>query len=190
VRLRVLPALSESEGTWVVEEDEVPMLEQALIRGVALDTAEAKVTLEEVPDRPGIAASIFKAVAAEGINVDMIVQNVSHQGRTDLSFTVPRADLSRVDGVLQAIVNDIGAGRYSTDDAIAKLSLVGAGMKSSPGVAADMFDALATEGINIEMISTSSIRVSCVIRADDAERAVRTVHRRFGLGGEVLEGEG
>jgi aspartate kinase len=190
VRIRVLPALWDGEGTWVVEEDEVPMLERALIRGVALDTAEAKVTLEEVPDRPGIAASIFKAVAAEGINVDMIVQNVSHAGRTDLSFTVPRADLPRVDGVLQAIVNDIGAERYSTDDAIAKLSLVGAGMKSSPGVAADMFDALATEGINIEMISTSSIRVSCVIRAADAERAVRTVHRRFGLGGEVLEGEG
>jgi aspartate kinase len=190
VRLRVLPALSESEGTWVVEEDEVPMLEQALIRGVALDTAEAKVTLEGVPDRPGIAASIFKAVAAEGINVDMIVQNVSHEGRTDLSFTVPRADLPRVDGVLQAIVSDVGAGRYSTDDEIAKLSLVGAGMKSSPGVAADMFDALATEGINIEMISTSSIRISCVIRAADAERAVRTVHRRFDLGGEVLEGEG
>jgi aspartate kinase len=190
VRLRVLPALSEGEGTWVVEEDEVPMLEQALIRGVALDTAEAKVTLEEVPDRPGIAASIFKAVAAEGINVDMIVQNVSHAGRTDLSFTVPREDLPRVDGLLQGIVSDIGAGRYSTDDGIAKLSLVGAGMKSSPGVAADMFDALATEGINIEMISTSSLRISCVIRADDAERAVRTVHRRFGLGGEVLEGEG
>ncbi|MGH2590560.1 MAG: aspartate kinase [Actinomycetota bacterium] len=190
VRLRVLPALSKSEGTWVVEEDEIPTLEQALIRGVALDAAEAKVTLEEVPDRPGIAASIFKAVAAEGISVDMIVQNVSHAGRTDLSFTVPRADLPRVDGVLQAIVSDVGAGRYSTDDAIAKLSLVGAGMKSSPGVAADMFDALATEGINIEMISTSSIRVSCVIRAADAERAVRTVHRRFGLGGEVLEGEG
>jgi aspartate kinase len=190
VRLRVLPALSDGEGTWVVEQGEIPTLEQALIRGVALDTSEAKVTLEEVPDRPGIAASIFKAVAAEGINVDMIVQNVSHAGRTDLSFTVPRADLSRIDDVLQGIVSDIGAEKYSTDDGIAKLSLVGAGMKTSPGVAADMFDALATEGINIEMISTSSIRVSCVIRSSDAERAVRTVHQRFGLTGEVLEGEG
>ena len=189
VRLCVLPALTDGEGTWV-EQDEIPTLEQALIRGVALDTDEAKVTLEEVPDRPGIAAAIFKAVAAEGINVDMIVQNVSHAGRTDLSFTVPRAELQRIDDVLQGIVSDVEALRYSTDDGIAKLSLVGAGMKSSPGVAADMFDALATEGINIEMISTSSIRISCVIRAADAERAVRTIHQRFGLSGDVLDGEG
>jgi aspartate kinase len=189
VRLCVLPALTDGEGTWV-EQDEIPTLEQALIRGVALDTDEAKVTLEEVPDRPGIAAAIFKAVAAEGINVDMIVQNVSHAGRTDLSFTVPRAELQRIDDVLQGIVSDVEALRYSTDDGIAKLSLVGAGMKSSPGVAADMFDALATEGINIEMISTSSIRISCVIRAVDAERAVRTIHQRFGLSGDVLDGEG
>jgi aspartate kinase len=190
VRLRVLPSYSEGEGTWVVEEDEIPMLEQALIRGVALDAAEAKVTLDGVPDRPGVAAAIFKAVAAEGINVDMIVQNVSHEGQTDLSFTVSRADLPRIEAVLQGIVSDIGARRYSADDGIAKLSLVGAGMKSSPGVAADMFDALAAEGINIEMISTSSIRISCVIRAADAERAVRTVHQRFGLDGRVLEEEG
>jgi aspartate kinase len=162
VRLHVLPSYSEGDGTWVVEEDEIP----------------------------GIAASIFKAVAAEGINVDLIVQNVSHDGRTDLSFTVPRADLPRVEAVLQGIVSDIGAERYSADDGIAKLSLVGAGMKSNPGVAADMFDALATEGINIEMISTSSIRISCVIRAEDAERAVRTVHQRFGLDEALLEGEG
>ncbi|MEX2204516.1 MAG: aspartate kinase [Actinomycetota bacterium] len=190
VRLHVLPSFSEGDGTWVVEEDEIPMLEQALIRGVALDAEEAKVTIDDVPDQPGIAASIFKAVAAEGINVDLIVQNVSHDGRTDLSFTVPRADLPRVEAVLQGIVSDIGAERYSADDGIAKLSLVGAGMKSNPGVAADMFDALATEGINIEMISTSSIRISCVIRAEDAERAVRTVHQRFGLDEALLEGEG
>jgi aspartate kinase len=190
VHLRVLPALTDGEGTWVVEQDEIPTLEQALIRGVALDTDEAKVTLDEVPDRPGIAAAIFKAIAAEGINVDMIVQNVSHAGRTDLSFTVPRAELPRIGDVLQGVVSDVEALRYSTDDGIAKLSLVGAGMKSSPGVAADMFDALATEGINIEMISTSSIRISCVIRAADAERAVQTVHQRFGLSGDVLEGEG
>jgi aspartate kinase len=180
VPLRVLPAHAEGEGTWVVEEDD-PLLEQALIRGVALDTGEAKVTLDDVPDRPGVAASIFKAVAADGINVDMIVQNVSHDGRTDLSFTVPRDDLARLENVMASIVSDVGALRYSTDDAIAKLSLVGAGMKSSPGVAAEMFDALAAEGINIEMISTSSIRISCIIRADEAERAVRTVHRRFEL---------
>jgi aspartate kinase len=189
VKVHVRSSFGDTDGTWIVEEDDAGM-EQALIRGVALDDTEAKVTLDEVPDRPGIAATIFKAVAAEGINVDMIVQNVSHDGRTDLSFTLARADLPRLEVVMRGIVEQIGAVRYSTDDAIAKLSLVGAGMKSHPGVAADMFDALAAEGINIEMISTSSIRVSCVIRAADAERAVQVVHRRFGLGDEVLEGEG
>ncbi|MEP7033172.1 MAG: aspartate kinase [Actinomycetota bacterium] len=189
VKLHVRSSFGDADGTWIVEEEDAGM-EQALIRGVALDDTEAKVTLDDVPDRPGIAAAIFKAVAAEGINVDMIVQNVSHDGRTDLSFTLGRADLPRLEVVLNGIVEQIGAVRYSADDAIAKLSLVGAGMKSHPGVAADMFDALAAEGINIEMISTSSIRVSCVIRATDAKRAVQVVHRRFGLGGEVLEGEG
>jgi aspartate kinase len=189
VKVHVRSSFGDADGTWIVEEDDAGM-EQALIRGVALDDTEAKITLDEVPDRPGIAAAIFKAVAAEGINVDMIVQNVSHDGRTDLSFTLARADLPRLEVVMRGIVEQIGAVRYSADDGIAKLSLVGAGMKSHPGVAADMFDALAAEGINIEMISTSSIRVSCVIRAADAERAVQVVHRRFGLGDEVLEGEG
>ena len=165
------------------------MLESALIRGVALDVEEAKVTLDEVPDRPGIAAAIFKAIAAEGIHVDMIVQNVSHEGRTDLSFTLPRADLQGVDAVLSGIVTDVGAVRYETDDGIAKLSLVGAGIKSNPGVAADMFDALAAEGVNIEMISTSSIRISCVIRSEDAERAMRAIVQRFELEGEPLAEE-
>jgi aspartate kinase len=189
VRLHVRSSFTEEPGTWVVEDDD-GMLESAMIRGVALDVEEAKVTLDEVPDRPGVAAAIFKAVAAEGINVDMIVQNVSHDGRTDLSFTVPRADLARLEAVVAGIVADIGAMRFETDDRIAKISLVGAGMKSHPGVAADMFDALAAEGINIEMISTSSIRISCVIRAADAERAVRAVHRRFELDGEPLAEEG
>jgi aspartate kinase len=191
VRIHVRNSLGEQPGTWVDEDEEAStgMLESALIRGVALDVEEAKVTLDEVPDRPGIAAAIFKAVAAEGIHVDMIVQNVSHDGRTDLSFTIPRADLHRLDAVLEAIVTDVGALRYETDDAIAKLSLVGAGIKSNPGVAADMFDALAAEGINIDMISTSSIRISCVIRAEDGDRAVRAVHQRFGLDGATLDEE-
>jgi aspartate kinase len=188
VKLHVRSSFTDEPGTWVVE-DEDEMLESALIRGVALDVEEAKVTLDEVPDRPGVAASIFKAVAAEGINVDMIVQNVSHDGRTDLSFTVPRVDLPRVESVVSGIVSDIGAMRFQTDDDIAKLSLVGAGMKSNPGVAADMFDALAAEGINIEMISTSSIRISCIIRSADAERALQTIHRRFGLEGEPMPEE-
>jgi aspartate kinase len=191
VRIHVRNSLGEQPGTWVDEDEEgsTGMLESALIRGVALDAEEAKVTLDEVPDRPGIAAAIFKAVAAEGIHVDMIVQNVSHDGRTDLSFTIPRADLHRLDAVLESIVTDVGALRYETDDAIAKLSLVGAGIKSNPGVAADMFDALAAEGINIDMISTSSIRISCVIRAEDGDRAVRAVHQRFGLDGATLDEE-
>jgi aspartate kinase len=159
-------------------------MEQAMISGVAIETDEAKVTLDEVPDRPGVAATVFRAVADDGINVDMIVQNVSHDGKTDLSFTVPTGDLPRLHGVVERLVEQIGALRFESDHGIAKISLVGAGMKSHPGVAADMFDALADEGINIEMISTSSIRISCVIREADAERAVRAVHARFGLGAE------
>jgi len=188
VRIHVRSSFTDEPGTWVVEEDERGM-EQALISGVAIDVGEAKVTLEEVPDRPGIAAAIFKAVAAEGINVDMIVQNVSHEGKTDVSFTVPREDLPGLARLLAGVIQDVGAFRFSTDDAIAKVSLVGAGMKSHPGVAADMFDALASEGINIEMISTSSIRISCIVRADDAERAVRVIHTRFGLDGRSGGGE-
>jgi aspartate kinase len=182
VRLNVRSSFTDEEGTWVVEEDE-PGMEQALISGVALDVEEAKVTLEEVPDRPGIAASIFKAVAADGINVDMIVQNVSHKGKTDVSFTIPREDLARLERLLSGVVKDVGAFRFSTDGDIAKISLVGAGMKSHPGIAAEMFDALASEGVNIEMISTSSIRISCVVRAADADRAVQAIHTRFGLDG-------
>ena len=180
VKIHVRSSFTDEPGTWVIEGDE--RMEQALISGVALDVDEAKVTLEEVPDRPGVAAAIFKAVAAEAINVDMIVQNVSHEGKTDLSFTVPRADIGRLETLMGSVVNEVGAFRYNADDDIAKVSLVGAGMKSHPGVAADMFDALASERINIEMISTSSIRISCVVRREDAERAVRAVHARFGLG--------
>ena len=137
--------------------------------------------LQDVPDKPGVAATIFKAIAADGVNVDMIVQNVSHDGTTDMSFTAPKSDLPGLGEVMDRVVSDIGAAKYTVDDGIAKVSLVGAGMKSHPGVAADMFEALAAEGINIEMISTSSIRISCVIRAADVERAVRAVHARFNL---------
>ena len=179
VRLHVRSSFDDEPGTWVQEVD-VPM-EGVLISGVALDTDEAKVTLDRVPDRPGVAATVFKAIADDAISIDMIVQNVSHQGATDLSFTAPRADLHRVTSVMERLVKEIGADSYTIDDDIAKLSLVGAGMKSHPGVAADMFDSLAGEGINIEMISTSPIRISCVIREGDGERAVRVVHERFGL---------
>jgi aspartate kinase len=181
VRIHVRSSFTLEAGTWVQEEGPEGM-EQALISAVALDDAEAKVTLEDVPDRPGVAAAIFKAVAGEGINVDMIVQNVSHDGTTDLSFTAARADLPRLEAVVERVVKEIGAIRYSADDAIAKISLVGAGMRSHPGVAAEMFEVLAGEGVNIEMISTSSIRISCIVRSEDADRAVRAIHDRFRLG--------
>lgn len=179
VRLHVRSSFEDAAGTWIQEVEE-PM-EGVLISGVALDTDEAKVTLERVPDRPGVAATVFKAIADDAISLDMIVQNVSHAGATDLSFTAPRADLPRLQSVMERLVKEVGADAFTIDDDIAKLSLVGAGMKSHPGVAADMFDSLAGEGINIEMISTSPIRISCVIREADGERAVRVVHERFEL---------
>jgi aspartate kinase len=182
VRIHVRSTFSHEDGTWV-QDMNAEHMEGVLISGAALDTEEAKVTIDDVPDRPGVAATIFKAIAAEGISVDMIVQNVSHDGATDMSFTAPLADLARLRSVLSALTTDVGAERFTVDDSIAKVTLVGAGMKSHPGVAADMFDALAAEGINIEMISTSPIRVSCVIRRGDADRALRAVHTRFGLEG-------
>ena len=183
VRIHVRSSFVDVPGTWVQEVGERPM-EDALISGVALDDGEAKVTLDHVPDRPGVAATVFRAIADEAISVDMIVQNVSHEGATDLSFTAPLADIPRLASVMERVVKEVGAERYSIDDGISKVSLVGAGMKTHPGVAADMFDALAADGVNIEMISTSPIRISCVIRKADAERAVRTIHARFGLDGQ------
>jgi aspartate kinase len=182
VRIHVRSSFEDVPGTWVQEVDE---MEGVLISGIALDQEEAKVTLERVPDRPGVAAAVFKAIAAEGISIDMIVQNVSHAGATDLSFTAPLDDVRRLQGVLDAVVAEVEAERFTVDEAIAKISLVGAGMKTHPGVAADMFDVLAAEGINIEMISTSPIRISCVIRKSDGERAMQVVHERFGLEGDA-----
>jgi len=179
VRLYVASSFEDEPGTWIGEVEQ-PM-EGVMISGIALDTDEAKVTLERVPDRPGVAATVFRAIADEAISIDMIVQNVSHAGATDLSFTAPRVELPRVHGVMERLVKEVGADSYTVDDEIAKLSLVGAGMKSHPGVAADMFDSLAGEGVNIEMISTSPIRISCVIREADGESAVRAVHERFNL---------
>ena len=179
VKVHVRSSFTDEDGTWITEED--VRMEQAMISGVASDDSEAKVTVEDVPDRPGVAAAVFRAVAAEAVNVDMIVQNVSHGGQTDISFLVPKSDLPRVGGALERVTKEIGAGRFVTDDGVAKVSLVGAGIKSHPEVLAEMFEALAAEGVNIEMISTSSIRISCVIRAEDAARAVRAVHARFAI---------
>ncbi len=161
-------------------------MEQAIISGIAHDTSEAKVTIKAVPDKPGVAARVFRPLADDGINVDMIVQNASEDGTTDIFFTLPKEDLRRAQPVLDQIARDVGAQGVATDTEIAKVSLVGAGMKTHPGVAADMFDALADAGINIEIISTSSIRISCVVADSEVERAVKAIHDRFALSKEAV----
>jgi aspartate kinase len=178
VKLRVRSTFVDGEGTWIGEEDEA-MLEKAIISGVTHDTSEAKVSIIGVPDRPGIAAKVFRALADAGVNIDMIVQNVSQDGAATISFTLPKTDVPIATPLLEALAVDLGASRVEHDPDVAKISLIGAGMKSHPGVAADMFDALAEAGINIEIISTSAIRVSCVIGAEHVERAVQVVHARF-----------
>jgi aspartate kinase len=178
VKLRVRSTFEGGEGTWIGEEDDL-VLEKAIISGVTHDTSEAKVSIIGVPDRPGIAAKVFRALADAGVNIDMIVQNVSRDGAATISFTLPKTDLPAADPVLDSLARELDAAGVERDPDIAKISLIGAGMKSHPGVAADMFDALAEAGINIEVISTSSIRVSCVVRASDVERAVQAVHARF-----------
>jgi aspartate kinase len=178
VRLRVRSTFVDGEGTWIGEEDEA-LLEKAIISGVTHDTSEAKIVIVDVPDRPGIAARVFRSLADAGVNIDMIVQNVSEDGATSITFTMPKTDVVIADPILDRLASEIGAREVTRDPEIAKISLIGAGMKSHPGVAADMFDALAEAGINIEIISTSSIRISCVVRAHDVERAVEAVHGRF-----------
>jgi aspartate kinase len=182
VKVHVRSSFTQEPGTWITEED--ARMEQAIISGVAAEDAEAKITIQDVPDRPGVVATIFRAVADEGALVDMIVQNAGREGKTDVSFLVPKADLPRISSVIERVVKEVGGSGQTIDDGIARVSLVGAGIKSHPEVLADMFAALAEEEINIEMISTSSIRISCVIRADDADRAVRAVHAKFDLGGD------
>ena len=181
VPLHVRSSFTWEPGTWVVEED--PSMEQAVVTAVTHDTSEAKVTVTGVPDKPGIAARLFRALADRAVNVDTIVQNTSLHGTTDISFTVPKTDLVVSLDVARALAPDIGAGEVMADDRIAKVSLVGAGMRSHPGVSATMFEVLAGAAINIEMISTSSIRLSCVVRADRVEEAVRLLHEAFELSG-------
>jgi aspartate kinase len=178
VALHVRSSFTWEPGTWVREDEGV---EQAIISGVTHDTSEAKVTIVAVPDKPGIAAKIFRALANEGVNVDMIEQNVSHAGSTDISFTVPKADLPASIQVTDALAAELGSSEVVHDADIGRISLVGAGMKTHPGVAATMFETLAAESVNIEMISTSSIRISCVVRAGEVERGVRALHKVFEL---------
>jgi aspartate kinase len=180
VPIHVRSSFSWEPGTWVREED--PSMEQPIISAVTHDTSEAKVTVTNAPDEPGIAAKLFRSLADESVNIDMIVQNVSQAGLTDISFTVPKTDLDAALAVCRAHIADISAGDVLTDDGIAKVSLVGAGMKTHPGVSAEMFETLAERGINIEMISTSPIRITCVVRAERVEEAVQALHGAFALG--------
>jgi aspartate kinase len=182
VTLHVRSAFTWEPGTWVLEED--PEMEQAIVSAVTHDTSEAKVTVSGVPDQPGIAARLFRQLADVDVNVDMIVQNVSDHGVTDISFTVPKDDLVGGTEVCQRLADDIGATGVSSDRDIARVSIIGAGMKSNPGVAATMFEVLAGQGINIEMISTSAIRTSCVVREGQVEQAVQSLHTAFGLDAE------
>lgn len=157
-------------------------MEQLVVSGVTVQKDEAKVTICDVPDRPGIASTIFTRIAGANVNVDMIVQNVSRTGMTDVSFTVARADLKKVLRVAWRVASEVKAGRVTHDDGIAKVSIVGLGMRSHSGIAAKMFQTLAKEAVNIEMISTSEIKISCIIRKDQAARAVRALHDAFELG--------
>ena len=172
VPLHVRSSFTWEPGTWVVEED--ADMEEAVVTAVTHDTSEAKVTVSGVPDRPGVAARLFRALADKSINVDMIVQNTSTHGTTDISFTVPTADLPVAVETSQTHADELGASGVTAAADVARVSLVGVGMKSHPGIAATMFETLANEKINIDMISTSTIRTSCIVAEDDVERAVRS----------------
>ena len=179
VRLHVRSAFTWQEGTWVDEEE--TDMEQAIVSAVTHDTTEAKMTIAGVPDQPGVAATVFRAMADLDVNVDMIVQNVSDHGVTDISFTVPHGDLARSVDLAERLAVKIGATGVSSDDSIARVSVIGAGMRTNPGVAATMFETLSACGVNIQMISTSAIRLSCMVDGDQVEEAVRALHDVFGL---------
>lgn len=180
IPIHVRSSFSVREGTMITES--VKAMEDIVVSGVTLQKDEAKVTIRDVPDKPGMAAEIFRELAGKEINIDMIVQNVSREGSTDVSFTVVKSELPATLRVARHVSHRIGAGEVTTDEGVAKLSIVGIGMRSHSGVAAKMFEAMARERINIEMISTSEIKISCVIRRQHAERAMRVVHAAFDLG--------
>ena len=179
VKLHVRSAFTWQEGTWVTEEE--PNMEQAIVSAITHDDSEAKMTINGVPDKPGVAAQVFRSLANQDINVDLIVQNVSDHGVTDISFTVPHDDVSHVEKILKQIAGELEAQGVSIDTEIARVSVVGAGMRTNPGVAAKMFEVLADEGINIAMISTSAIRISCVVQENRVEDAVKALHTAFDL---------
>jgi aspartate kinase len=179
VRVQVLSSFEDKPGTLVVDEDEI--VEQAIVSGIAYSRDEAKITLRHVPDRPGVAAAIFGPLSAANVNVDMIVQNISADGLTDMTFTVGRADLPRAQQILADHADAIGSSTVVTDPDVAKISVVGVGMRSHAGVANTMFATLAGKAINIQVISTSEIKVSVLIGAEYTELAVRALHTAYGL---------
>ena len=187
VPLHVRSSFSDAEGTWIGKPREGQSMEEPIITGVASDLSEAKITVVGVPDVPGKAAEIFTIVADAGANIDMIVQNISvtKGGETDISFTLPKEDGERVMGALTSKQADAGFQSLIYDDGIGKLSVVGAGMRTNAGVSAQLFTALSDAGINIEMISTSEIRISVVMRSEILSEAVRVVHEAFGLDGDA-----
>ena len=188
--IHVRSSFTTNEGTWVVKDHpEGGNMEQAIISGIAHDKSEAKITIVGVPDRTGVAARIFQAIADADINIDMIVQNVSAAatGLTDISFTLPKAEGANASKILQAIQGEVGFSSIQYDDQIGKLSLVGAGMRSHPGVTATFFAAMSDAGVNIEMISTSEIRISIVCRESDLDRAVKAAHTAFELDADQVE---
>ena len=179
VPIHVRSSFEEVEGTMVIEEDRD--MEKVLVSGITFRTDEGKITVKKVPDRPGVSAKIFGPLAAEDIIVDMIVQNVSEEDYTDLTFTVPKGDIPRALELMESVSDDLGAKGVTCQQDIAKISIIGLGMRTHSGVASTMFTALATENINIKMISTSEIKVSCVIDAKYLELAVRVLHKAFNL---------
>jgi aspartate kinase len=187
VPIHVRSSFNNNPGTMVVKED--ADMEKVVVSGIAYNKQEAKITVTQVADRPGIAAALFGRVAEANIVVDMIVQNISQDGSTDISFTVPKADYLKTMDIVRAMAKEIGADRVIGDDKIAKVSIVGVGMRTHSGVAARMFAALGTEKINIQMISTSEIKVSCVIESKYCELAVRVLHEAFGLGEQAVQQE-
>ena len=184
VPLHVRSAFTWEPGTWVVDTEsgmQANEMERPIVTGIVPDSSQAKVTLVGVRDEPGIAAKVFRTLADASVIVDMIVQNVSDHGRTDISFTVPSESADEVRQICEGMVTSVGFASANTDVDIARVSLVGAGMASHPGVAATMFETLASEGVNIEMISTSPIRISCVVAESDVDRATVALHTAFGL---------
>jgi len=179
VPIHVRSSFSDNPGTMIIKE--VKRMEEVVVSGVTLNKNEAKITVCNVPDRPGVAAKIFKELASRGVNVDMIVQNVSHTRQTDISFTVGKTDVQKAVKFTKKVAGNIHSGEVLVDEDIARVSVVGVGMKSHPGVAATMFNALADNKINIEMISTSEISISCIIKKKFSETAVKALHEKFGL---------